>query len=217
MVDIEETEILTLFRVRKTVLQMLKDRGYIVFDSKDDLELSRQKFEEKFVKINQVIRENLEIKRPKYNSPSQRILTVFVEKEKEKSAIGVGIIRKFCERIKQDNFHKIILILKHRLSPQAKQAISAINSIIDRIEYFNESELVVNITEHCLVPRHEVLLRDGCKKLLEKYSIKETQLPKIHKNDPVARYLGLEKNQIVKIIRNSETSGRYITYRRCFS
>jgi len=213
--DLDENEVLTIFRIRKTVLQMLRDRGYVVFDSKDDLELSRQKFEEKFVKINQIIRNSLEIKRPKWNSPSQRILVVFVKREKDKSTIGVKCIRSYCERIKQDNFHKAILILHGKLTPHAKQAISAINSLVDRIEYFNESELIINITEHCLVPRHEVLLREDCKKLLEKYSIKENQLPRINKNDPIARYLGVEKNQIVKIIRTSETSGRYITYRRC--
>jgi DNA-directed RNA polymerase I, II, and III subunit RPABC1 len=213
--DLGEDEVLTIFRVRKTVLQMLRDRGYVVFDSVEDIELPRQKFEENFVKVNQVIRDNLEIKRPKWNAPSQRILVVFVKKEKDKSAIGVKSIRNYCERLKQDDFQKIILILHGRLSPQAKQAISAINSLVDRIEYFNESELIINITEHCLVPRHEILTKEECKKLLDKYSIKESQLPKINKNDPVARYLGIEKNQIVKIIRSSETSGRYITYRRC--
>jgi len=215
MVNSDENEILTLFRVRKTTLQMLRDRGYVVFDSKDDLDISRLKFEEKFVKVNQVVREKLEIKRPKWNAPSQRILVVFAKKEKDNSAIGVKSIRNYCERIKQDDYHKVILILKGRLSPQAKQAILAINSLVDRIEYFNESELIVNITEHILVPKHEILLREDCKKLLDKYSIKENQLPRINKNDPVARYLGIEKNQIVKIIRTSETSGRYITYRRC--
>lgn len=213
--DLVENEVLTIFRVRKTVLQMLRDRGYVVFDSIEDIELPRQKFEENFVKVNQVIRDNLEIKRPKWNAPSQRILVVFVKKEKDKSAIGVKSIRNYCERLKQDNFQKIILILHGRLSPQAKQAISTINSLVDRIEYFNESELIINITEHCLVPRHEILTKEECKKLLDKYSIKESQLPKINKNDPIARYLGVEKNQIVKIIRSSETSGRYITYRRC--
>ena len=36
--SLDENEILTIFRIRKTTLQMLRDRGYVVFDSKDDLD-----------------------------------------------------------------------------------------------------------------------------------------------------------------------------------
>ena len=211
----ENNEILNIFRVRRTVLQMLRDRGYLVFDTKDDLNMSRTDFESKFVKNYKIIREHLEIKRPKWNSNSNKLLVAFVEGEKEKSTIGVKSIRSYCERIKQDNYKNVILILHGRLTPHAKQAISAINSGFDKIEYFSEAELVVNITEHTLVPKHEILSIEETKCLLKRYSLSETQLPRIQKNDPVARYLGLQKNQIVKIIRPSETAGRYITYRRC--
>ena len=104
------------------------------------------------------------------------------------------------------------MVGKGNITPSAKQAIIEVQSHFI-IEFFEEKELLVNITEHELVPKHIVMNETERQALLKRYRVKESQLPKIQVTDPVARYFGLSRGQVVKIIRTSETAGKYITYR----
>lgn len=111
----------------------------------------------------------------------------------------------------QDSVSRAIVVYADKISSFAKQDLAATPKYT--FELFRHSELLVNITKHKLVPKHTLLSDEEKKDLLDKYKLNESQLPRILKHDPVARYYGLSRLQVVKITRDSETAGRYITYR----
>ena len=123
-------------------------------------------------------------------------------------------MKQFVHTLDDQKFGAGILIYTTSLTSQAGKIIQTIAGQF-RIEAFPESELLVNITHHELVPRHIVMTPEEKKELLVRYRLKETQLPRIQLADPVARYYGLRRGQVVKIIRKSETAGRYASYRIC--
>ena len=144
-------------------------------------------------------------------TPTPECGTIYVDFCPDSIGIGAKQVRAFNHIVDQNNFHTGIFITQPPISPSA---VRLLNGIPGRIgEHFREDDLLVNITRHELVPKHVLLSPEEKLRLLERYRLKESQLPRMQVQDPVARYLGLRRGQVVKIIRKSETAGRYASYR----
>lgn len=196
-----------MFRVRKTCLKMLSKRGYIV--DEDALNMNTDDFKNRFGENPS--RENLTILVEKTDDSNDQLFVFFPEDDK----VGVKPIKTYCKRMKEGNVLRAIIVVKINLTPFARSAVKEMSMHGYRVEYFKDSELLVDITEHKLVPEHVVLTTNQKQELLQRYKLKPSQLPRIQMYDPIARYFGLKHHQVVKIIRPSETAGRYVTYRIC--
>lgn len=195
-----------LFRVYRTISNMLDKRGYMV--PRDLREITPASFKEKFGEHPS--RETLTILVEKADDEQNQLFVFFPEDEK----VGVKPIKVYTDRMRAEGVSNAIMVLRVDITPFAKQAVQEMSDSF-RIEHFKEAELLVDITKHQLVPEHQVLTANEKSELLKRYRLKDSQLPRIQPNDPIARYYGMKRGQVVKIIRPSETAGRYVTYRIC--
>jgi len=207
----DNSSLTKLWRVRKTVFQMLEDRGYVVAAKYKDE--TREKFQEDWDRIAEEGggRERFAIQVQHKDNKDDKIIVYFPDENKR---VGVKPVRVLAEKMEEFKITKAVMVVRQPLTPFARTAIQETLGKM-RIEVFHENELVVNITKHELVPKHQPMSDDDKQFLLDRYKLKPSQLPRIQYNDPVARYFGLQKEQVVKIIRPSETAGRYVTYRLC--
>ena len=69
------------------------------------------------------------------------------------------------------------------------------------------------IFDHDFVSKHELLTSEEKEKILVDYKMQPYQLPRIRSSDPAVIAVGGNPGDIVKVIRNSQTAGKYVAYR----
>ncbi|KAK4193570.1 RNA polymerase [Podospora australis] len=226
--NIHSKEVSRLWRAWRTIHEMVQDRGYEL--AEEEVKITFDDFRRKFTQgdgspnraamtfsarpsesMNKKFTPPPTAANP---DPAPECGPIHVEFCPEKTSIGIGVMKKFVEHCATNNFKAGILVTAVPLSAQARKVMT-VTSQYTLIECFLEEDLLVNITHHELVPTHVLLSREEKTALLKRYRLKETQLPRILQKDPIARYFGLKRGQVVKIIRTSETAGRYASYRLC--
>ncbi|AXA49764.1 DNA-directed RNA polymerases I, II, and III subunit RPABC1 [Malassezia restricta] len=204
----DDREVARLWRINRTIHELVADRGYEV--SEEELSVDLDTFKAEVSSNGIVDRNRMNFFTQHKDKPEERLF-VFYSMERN---VGVKTMRQFINILEEKNITRGIIIWSDKMTSAAKKVIDAMRLQLV-LEDFEEAFLLVNITHHQLVPKHEVLTPEEKTELLHRYRLKESQLPRIQQSDPVARYFGLSRGQVVKITRPSETSGRYCSYRIC--
>ena len=71
----------------------------------------------------------------------------------------------------------------------------------------------IKVTDHVLVPKHEILQGEEKVKILTEFNATEEQFPYLFSIAPVEREIGAKPGDMVKITRVSDTAGETTYYR----
>jgi len=227
----ENPAMIRMWRIYRTAKEMCFDRGYQMLE--EDMNISLAEFVSRFGKEQDgepdrsrmgFSAKPTEAMMLKYTDPPTRqnpnpkaqIGELWIDFSADEN-VGLKQLRDFMQHLVQSNYYSGILVTPKPITGMALRLLRGSTNFEEGprggVETFEEQHLLVNITKHELVPKHVLLSKEEKSQLLERYRLKETQLPRIQVTDPVAKYLGLRRGQVVKIIRRSETAGRYASYR----
>lgn len=201
-----------IFKSREHILEMLKERNFNINNYKN------YSINEINMMFNNHPKTNKEISPLDISIKSENTLLV---KYILTPRIRISNIQTIVSGILED-FNEndtLILILKDKITSEEtlEEYFEKIyNSKKIFIQYFHLDTLTFNITKHEFVPKHIILNTEEKTDLISRLNILSIKkFPKIKKIDPVAKYLGMKRDDICKILRPSETAGMYNYYRLC--
>ncbi|XP_076893684.1 DNA-directed RNA polymerases IV and V subunit 5B-like [Bidens hawaiensis] len=188
---------------RRTLLEMLRDRGYDISDS--DIDITLRQFRD--LHGHDVDVDRLRISAAHVADPDNKVLAVFCGP----GIVKVNVIRWITTQImNKENLSRLIIVVQNHITSQAMKAVELFPF---KVEIFQITDLLVNITKHVLKPKHRVITDAEKEKLLQKFNLDEKQLPRMSQKDAIAQYYGLEKGQVIEVTYNGEITGLHVTYR----
>ncbi len=123
-------------------------------------------------------------------------------------AVGVQYINQLKKAMKEAEVDNAIIVTSGRYTQAAK-----VNARKIGIELIPRIFPSFNIFEHKLVPKHEILTPEEKEKLLAEYKVQPYQMPRIKASDPAVKAIGARPGDVVRIIRDSPTAGKFIAHR----
>lgn len=147
---------------RNSISQLCHDRGYLV--TQEELDQDLDGFKEQFgdkPSDKHPARSDLVVLVSHNDDPTDQMFVFFPDEAK----IGIKTIKTYCQRMQEENISRAIIVVQAGMTPSARQALGDMAPKYI-LEHFLESELLINIIEHELVPEHVVLTPEEKTELL---------------------------------------------------
>ncbi len=127
---------------------------------------------------------------------------------KDAKVVGVARVRDVAREMEEKYAKEGMLVGGLRFTPAAKKTAR-----LARVELIEGTYASFDIFHHELVSKHSIVSADEIQLVLGHYGIERNQLPRILRDDPAAKAIGAKPGQVVRIERDSATSGIVYYYR----
>jgi DNA-directed RNA polymerase subunit H (RpoH/RPB5) len=132
-------------------------------------------------------------KKNKTVSTTPDILVYMCDRDK----LNIDGLKEVIDTLQSHQVKKCLLVYKCMMTASAKKAL---DHMFDYdMELWNLAELQYNVTYHNLYVPHERVRDSELENVIPSSEI--ARLPKISKNDPIIRFFGWKRNQVIRVHR----------------
>ena len=205
-----------MYNVYRTVLEMLRDRGYEIGNLDKFLgNYDIRGFIDHFSSIDeQSFPESLEGTFKKEGSMI-RIFFPRAKIDKGEPKIGKDQIKPITEYIIMKEIPNSIIITQVMPSPSALDDLNSSPSF--NIQHFVYDELSFNVTKHFLVPKHTLLSPEEVDQLTQSTDkVQLDKLPTISTLDPISKYYGAIQGNVFSIDRFNVLANTMISQTKAY-
>lgn len=213
-----------LFDIKKTQIEMVRDRGYTISDSElailtmnlhsfenyiNDLITSHSKSN-----IRSLLSRSYTATLPD-NTTKSMLVYYGGKNNPQQKQVSADVVRDFIGLIQKYGINEALLIVDAPLSSTGESELSSLT--LTRTQVFFDHELVYNPTTHVDTPVHQLLSSEETQAKVRELKVDKSKLLILRFDDPIVRYYGWIPGNVVRVIRDdynlSILSPKSINYR----
>lgn len=177
----------TLAKVKRIQIQMMRDRGYKIEGEEDDFYRRSDQYivdyyeglREDDEPVEYLLSQTYEVSEDAYPDTPSPVLIQYIADSKDNNNVPKPAIRLFAVKIEEEGYKLGILITKLILPKDIREIIES--NVHHSIQHFLYQDLIFNVTLHVQVPAYERLTMEERIEVLEESS---AEIRRIHKAYP---------------------------------
>jgi len=219
-----DNKIYRLFDIKKTQIEMVRDRGYDIPEDEEILLTSDVNYFVNHIKqlglktrgtSNSLLSRSY-MSEADGETKARSILVYYANKvSQQQKQISADIVREFINLVQKYATTEAVLIVDAPLSSTGNEELKSLT--LTKWQVFFESDLTYNLTAHVDTNRHTLIPPEDADRILHQLKADRSKLIVIKIDKPIVRYYGWSIGDLIRVERDDQCinilSSKSINYR----